>query len=321
MVAGNTKGLLVLAFIGVFTAVSVATYLGRSPAYERAAQEALADLERSDVQAASRVKQALAAYDSGDSDTAIRAIEKAVALRPRDRALSDILERWRREASVHNSYVERPAEHFRILYEGGTDQSIGDRVARVLEDGYTRIGKTLNSYPSGTTTVILYTNREFQDVTRSPAWATGRYDGRIRVAVGNALQSPYELDRIVTHELVHAIVASAAPRGVPAWLNEGLAAYLESTDRSWAAATLRGATPLSLETLITGFSGLDEQNAIVAYAESAIAAEILCTRLGSDIARFLQLVGNGSSVDQALLEFQVQPNAFQAEWRRRVGLQ
>lgn len=260
------------------------------------------------------------AYESGDGSLAIRSIEKASALRPRDSRLTDMLERWRHESSVHNSYLEKPAGHFRILYEGGAQQSIGDRVARVLEGGYASIGRTLNSYPSETLTVILYTDREFQDVTRSPSWATGGYDGRIRVAVGGTLR-PGDLDRVVTHELVHAIVASAAPRRVPAWLNEGLATYLESSDRSWVPGVLHNANAVvPLADLATGFSGLDEQQALVAYAESAVAAEILCAKLGSNIAGFLQMVGTGRSVDDALLAFQVQPDAFHSEWRRRVGL-
>jgi hypothetical protein len=228
----------------------------------------------------------------------------------------------RREGAVlHRSYIEKTSGHFRILYEGGTQQRIGDRVARVLEREYGRIGKTLNSYPAETLTVILYTNQEFQDVTRSPAWAAGHYDGRIRVAVGGALDSPEALDRIVTHELVHAFVASAAPRRVPAWLNEGLAAYLETTDQSWSAGVIRNAaTIVPLERLVEGFGGLDEQAALVAYAESATAAEILCAQLGPNIGSFLKLVGNGLAVDQALLEFQVQPDRFHAEWRRRVRL-
>jgi tetratricopeptide (TPR) repeat protein len=260
------------------------------------------------------------AYESGDSDLAIRSVERASALRPRDGRLAELLDRWRHESSVHHSYIEKPAGHFRILYEGSTQQSIGDRVARVLESGYTNIGRTLNSYPSETLTVILYTNREFQDITRSPSWATGGYDGRIRVAVGGALRQT-DLDRVVTHELVHAIVASAAPRRVPAWLNEGLATYLESSDRSWVPEVIRKAgTVVPLEDLANGFSGLDEQGALVAYAESAVAAEILCAKLGRNIGTFLKMVGNGSSVDDALLAFQVQPNAFHSEWRRRVGL-
>ena len=260
------------------------------------------------------------AYERGDSDLAIRSMETASALRPRDGGLTELLGRWRRESSVHNSYVERPAEHFRLLYEGGTQQGIGDRVARVLEREYGRIGKTLNSFPTETTTVILYTNREFHDITRSPSWATGNYDGRIRIAVGGTLPSR-DLDRLVTHELVHAIVASAVVRRVPAWLNEGLASYLESSDHAWARDVLRNATTIvPLDNLVHGFSGLDEQGALVAYAESATAAEILCAQLGAKIGAFLQIVGNGDSVDEALLEFQIQPNAFHSEWRRRVGL-
>jgi hypothetical protein len=70
---------------------------------------------------------------------------------------------------------------------------------------------------------------------------------------------------------------------------------------------------------VHGFSGFDEQGALVAYAESAIAAEILCAQIGRNIGAFLRLAGNGQAVDQALLEFQVQPNAFHSDWRRRVG--
>jgi hypothetical protein len=97
---------------------------------------------------------------------------KGFGAAPRDRRLTELLERWRHESKVHDSYVERPAEHFRSVR--GHQQMIGDRVARVLEAEYQRIGRTLNSYPSETLTVILYTNREFQDITRSPSWAAGR---------------------------------------------------------------------------------------------------------------------------------------------------
>jgi tetratricopeptide (TPR) repeat protein len=301
-----------------FGAGSAAYALGRTDA-------ALASLRRA-VELDPEYADALAllgqvAYERGDSDLAIRSLQKASSLRPRDRRVADLLDRWQRESSVHNSYVEKPIQHFRILYEGGAQQSIGDRVAGVLEDQYQRIGRALNSYPSEAVTVILYTNVEFHDITRSPSWSAGGYDGRIRVAVGGALDAPYALDRVVTHEFVHAVVASAAPRRIPAWLNEGLATHLESNDHMWVTEALRKAPAIvPLENLVQGFGGLDEQSALVAYAESETAADILCSQLGSNIGAFLQLVGNGRSVDDALMEFQVQPNAFHSEWRRRVGM-
>jgi tetratricopeptide (TPR) repeat protein len=366
----SVKGVLLIAFVVVFSALAVATVLTRRPARELSAPEAWAAFDKQEFDRAASLfaaalkerprdpalhfgaasaargsgnpRAALAslrtaieldpdfpeahamlgqiAYERGDTDLAIRSLEKAAALRPRDRSIGELLDRWRRESSVHGSYLEKPAEHFRILYEGGTQHSIGDRVAQVLEREYPRIGRTLNSFPREPVTVILYSNREYHDITRSPSWSTGSYDGRIRVAIGGAVPSR-ELDRLVTHELVHAFVASAASRRIPTWLNEGLATYLEGSDASWTGPVLHNAaTIVPLDALIQGFNGLDEQTALVAYAESRVAAEILCSQLGANIGAFLQMVGDGRSVDDALLEFQVQPNAFHAEWRRRVGL-
>jgi tetratricopeptide (TPR) repeat protein len=292
--------------------------LGRADAALSALKQAV-ELEPKFVEALTALAQV--AYIGGDIDLAIRSLEKASTLNPRDGRLVQQLERWRRESSVHNGLAERAGVRFRILYEGTTQQAIGDRVAGVLENAYWRIGKTLNSYPSETLTVILYTNRQFQDITRAPAWAGGNFDGRIRVAVGGALRTPAALDRVVTHELVHAIVASAAPRNVPVWINEGLASHLESSDHTWARAVIRAAgSVFPLDDLAGGFAGLDGRSALVAYAESEIAAGILCEKLGPNLGVFLQMMGNGDTLDQTLLAFNVPPESFHAEWRRRVGL-
>src|SRR5687768_17815699 len=56
------------------------------------------------------------------------------------------------------------------------------------------------SYPSVALDVILYSNKQFQDITRAPAWAGGGYDGRIRLPIGGALKSPQVLDRVRSEE-------------------------------------------------------------------------------------------------------------------------
>jgi len=53
---------------------------------------------------------------------------------------------------------------------------------------------------------------ELREIGRLVANA-GYDDGRIRIAVGGTLPSR-DLDRIVTHELVHALVAGAATTNV-----------------------------------------------------------------------------------------------------------
>ncbi len=261
------------------------------------------------------------AYQAADLPLAVSTLEKAAAVAPRDRTIAQQLERWRSEAALHNRFEARATARFTVLFEGAEEKVIGERVASILEAAYWRIGKSTNTYPSQTLNVILYTNRQFQDITRAPAWAGGGYDGRIRLPVGGALRSPKTLERVVTHEFVHAVIHDAAGASVPAWVNEGLASYMESTDRIWVQQVLRRADGrISMEDLTEGFGQFDGGTALVAYAESLIAGQILCERLGGNLGPFLQLLGRGHTVDQALSTHNVPPEQFYTEWRRRIGM-
>lgn len=301
-----------------FGAGWAAYVLGRHDASISALKRAL-EYNPSFVQAAALL--GTVAYASSDLDLAVRSMEKAASLAPNDRRIRQQLEQWRKESALHSSFDQRTGVRFTVLFEGVEQQALGERVARVLESSYWAIGKTLNSYPGETLTVVLYTNKQFQDITRAPAWAGGGFDGRIRLAVGGAMRTPAALDRVVRHELVHAMIAHAAPRNVPAWVHEGLASVLEGTDRLWVRRTLAGTSEVfPLEDLTTGFGHLDGREALVAYAESALAAEILVERLGPNLGVFLQMIGNGHTPDQALGTLNVRPEAFHAEWRKRIGL-
>jgi tetratricopeptide repeat protein/peptidase MA superfamily protein len=292
--------------------------LGRYDAATWALKRAL-EYDSSFVQAAALL--GVVAYANSDLDLAIRSMEKAAALAPNDPRIRRQLEEWRKESAVHGGLNERTTVRFRVLYEGTKQQAIGDRVSSVLESAYWTIGKQLNSYPAEALTVILYTNRQFQDITRAPAWAGGEYDGRIRLPVSGALRTPTTLDRVVRHELVHAMIAYVAPRNIPTWVNEGLASVLESSERTWVKKALAQTSEVfALEDLSDGFDHLNGAEALVAYAESAMAAEILCERLGPNLGVFVQMLGSGHTPDQALSTLNVRPEAFHAEWRKRIGV-
>jgi hypothetical protein len=261
------------------------------------------------------------AYGAADLDLAVKSLEKAVALAPRDRELADYLQRWRNESSLHRSFASTPGVRFNVLFEGPAQKAIGDRVSAVLESAYWSVGKQMDIYPGAALEVILYSNKQFRDITRAPAWAGGGYDGRIRLPIGGALKTPQMLDRVVIHEYVHSVVRTAAATGVPTWVNEGLASYLEPGDKSWVTKTLNAAPErIPLEELEDGFGDFDGDTALLAYAESHVAGQLLVERLSPYVGAFLQLLGNGHTVDQALSRHGVQPDAFRAEWRRRIGM-
>ena len=260
------------------------------------------------------------AYNAADLDLAVKSLEKAVALAPRDRGLSAQLERWRKESSLHSSFTAASTVRFNVLFEGATQKAIGDRVSKVLESAYWSIGKQIDIYPSVALEVILYSNKQFHDITRAPAWAGGGYDGRIRLPIAGALKSPQALDRVVVHEYVHSVVRTAGGDQVPAWINEGLASHLEPGDKTWVARALKvSSARIPLEDLVEGFGGFDGDTALLAYAESQVAGQLLVERLSPYVGAFLQLLGNGYTVDQALSRHGVPPEEFYAEWRKRVG--
>ena len=243
------------------------------------------------------------AYQSADLDLAVSSLEKAAAIAPQDRALAQRLDQWRREAALHNRFEMRSTERFKVSFEGAAEKAIGDRIAVILESAYWRIGKAMSTYPSETLNVILYTNRQFQDITRAPAWAGGGYDGRIRLPVNGALRSPKTLERVVTHEFVHAVIHNAAGESVPTWVNEGLASYLESSDRALGRRTrFVGRTDASTSRILSNGFGQFDSAIRPSLPTRKAWLPVSCSANGSarTLGPFLQMLGNGHTVDQAL---------------------
>jgi len=257
------------------------------------------------------------AYAQGDLDLAIKSYERALQIQPGNRSAYKQLEDWKKEAELHSGFTTRPGVRFNILFEGPEQQVIAARVSNALEAAYARVGSSLGVYPPETITAILYSREQFRDVTKSPPWAAGAYDGRIRIPVLGSLRTPGELDRVVTHEYVHAALRSLAPRGLPFWLNEGLATYFEPVDHAWLEQRLRTArTTIPMSELEQSFGRLDGADALLAYAQGFTAARMLAHRLGSNFPVFLQYVGNGTSLEQALLLFNITDADVQHTWRR-----
>jgi Tetratricopeptide repeat/Peptidase MA superfamily len=244
-------------------------------------------------------------YRKGDVDGAIQVYEQALTRGPGDAMIASRLDAWRHEAELHGRFNQRLGDHFTVLFEGPAEEAIAARTVELLEAAYWRIGTAIGTFPNEPITVILYTQEQFKDITRSPSWAAGAYDGRIRVPMRGALQNPRELDRILCHEFTHALVHGVAPRGVPQWLNEGLALLFEPS-RTPAAdnAPLRAPGPagavVPLTRLEDSFEGLSDDEARRAYVESGDAVQALVAQSGMPaILNLLQNLGTGMRFDDA----------------------
>jgi tetratricopeptide (TPR) repeat protein len=261
-------------------------------------------------------------YRQGDLTLAIKTYEQALAMSPGSVDLRERLATWRSEATVHDSLVAFRDDRFTILFSGPANRVLAERATTVLRDAFWRIGQTLGSYPSNPINVVLYTDKQFRDITGAPEWAGAGYDGQIRMPVAGATQNLREFDRILTHELTHAMLHSIAARNVPDWLNEGLAMHFEGNDATasekWLASA-RAFVPLA--SLQAGFTGLTSQQADVAYEMSAFATSALLVRIGAGNLRFLlQDLDRGSTLDTAIQRFGLTMAEFEAQLAKRVGV-
>ena len=240
-------------------------------------------------------------YRGGDLVGAIGLYERVVADAPADARTRDTLDRWHREAALHDRLRQSLNDRFTVSFEGPAEAPLAAQALESLDRAYWRIGQALSTYPTRPVSVVLYTTEQFRDITRSPAWAAGAYDGTIRVPLRGALENAKELDRVLAHELTHALIHTLAARNVPTWLNEGLAAAFEADDLEWAQERVREAPqPMQLDTLRTSFGRLSGAQAQLAYATSALAVRQMLDQVGGlGIANLLRDLGAGVGFEAA----------------------
>ena len=239
----------------------------------------------------------------GDLQGAIREYETVVTEVPGDAGARETLDRWKREFDLHERMRLAVGDHFTVSFEGPEDARLAEQALSSLDRAFWRVCDVFATYPVDSIRVVRYTTEQFRDVTRSPQWAAGAYDGTIRVPMRGALDNDKELDRVLSHEFVHALVRTMATSGVPTWLNEGLAAALESDNLAWAETRVGKARSVpTLGDLQTTFGKLNGDQAQVAYATSAIAAQRLIDAAGgAAIANLLRDLGAGQDFETAFL--------------------
>jgi Tfp pilus assembly protein PilF len=239
-------------------------------------------------------------YKNSDIAGAIQVYEAALPYAPDDKTLNARLETLRREAALHDRFFASHGSRFTVLFEGPADEALAAHAIEVLEAGYWRIATALAAYPDNIITVVLYTQEQFRDITRSPQWAAGAYDGRIRIPVRGSETQMRELERVLVHELAHAFVQSIAPRGIPVWLHEGLAVTFEPDASSTSMPLPSPEARIPLERLAGSFAALSTAEARVAYAHSAAMVRAMFELGGpSAVGTMLQDIARGAPFAEA----------------------
>lgn len=279
------------------SAAHAASLLGRQSDAERWLERAL-QIEPAFTPASLLLGQVL--VKQGRLLDAVAVLERAAVRAPADVRVMSQLEAWREEARSQSRLFESRSTHFAVLFDGPADARVARTAIDVLEHAYYRVGAVMLAYPPSTT-VVLSSRQQFRDVTRSPAWAGGVFDGRIRLPAEGALERPDEFRRVLEHEFVHVVVSTLAGAGVPRWLHEGLAMTLEPGGGAWGLELLtRTSQRVDVFHLLSGFEHLGAHEASLAYAQSVSAVKAMVARAGMPaVVGLLRRVGEGETFPAA----------------------
>jgi Peptidase MA superfamily/Tetratricopeptide repeat len=243
-------------------------------------------------------------YKSDHNREAMAALRKSLQLRPDERT-RELLDRIERESRTEADFRQQESSHFTLRYEGSqTPDALRVQVLEALEGGYRELANDLGAAPKNIF-VSLYADEAFFDVTHAAAWTAALNDGKIRIPISGVRSVTAEMVQVLRHELTHSFVAQITHGRAPGWLNEGIA-ELEQGITTGAigprlAALYASGHEVPLNQLEGEFQGYSSAEASVAYAESLAAVEYIRSAYGmSDLARLLQRLGEGQSVESAL---------------------
>jgi tetratricopeptide (TPR) repeat protein len=278
-----------------------AEFLQRHDLEARALLEEALDLDPKLTRARAQLAQLM--KRQGDLNEAIRLYELVAVEVPDDEGVRDTLDRWKRERELHERMRLEVGDHFTVSFEGEEDAAMAAQALASLDRAFWRVCDVFSAYPPRSIPVVLYSGEQFRDITRSPQWAAAAFDGTIRVPMRGAGEKGEDLDRVLSHEFTHALIRSLATRGLPTWLNEGLASALESDSLEWAEGKVAKAKQLpSLAALTPAFSKMSGDEAQIAYAMSALAAKrLLDDAGGAAVANLLRDLDDGVDFEQAFL--------------------
>ena len=180
-------------------------------------------------------------------------------------------------------------------------------ICRLIYRTYSELGEMLGYYPASPVSIsIENTNNRATSQHSMPRWASGCYDGGIRLAYCAAGEPVLSiLYALLRHEWVHLLIHHLAHGRCPVWLNEGLAQSIArpmfQAERLDLQQTAQMERLLPFAVLNKPFNQLPTKYRKLAYIQSTAVAEFLIQQFGfPKIRKLLHQLGNGTPIEIAI---------------------
>jgi len=211
------------------------------------------------------------------------------------------------------------SDRFLIRYEGLAASGAAFDVLSILDEAYYDIGNDLGYFPEKSIEVIIYTSKKHELPSVMPDWATGLYDGRIHLKIGDIKKGRKHLKYIVYHEYTHALLRQWVKQDIPIWLNEGLATYegFISGEYTWKVSLK--CKYFSLAELNRPFYKLQKtEDALCAYRLCKEIISYLVKQYGKyRLKKLLAALSEGKDIDSAFSSvYYMNLSQFEKKWKQ-----
>lgn len=173
---------------------------------------------------------------SGDEDSAHKALESAHQLDPFNLRTTNYLKLLDKMAS----YARKETDHFVVIYDPHTDPVIPEYFSDYLESVQSQVSAAFNYTPTVKTYIEVFPTHEMFSVrTTGSTWlptvgaSTGRVIALVAPRVGKATMGTYNWARVLRHEYTHTVTLGATDNRITHWFTEGLAVYEEQSPVPW----------------------------------------------------------------------------------------
>lgn len=236
---------------------------------------------------------------------AVRALKRSQELQPNP-SIEALLAKAGRELQAESSFTEEATSHFKLRFEGGSAPAVLRRqILETLESDFNDLVRELNFSPRETISVVLYTDKQFFDVTQAPSWSGALNDGKMRLPINGVAAVDTEFARVLKHELTHSFITQLSRGRCPTWLHEGVAQLMEprsiSADGRGLASLYLAGYNIPLNQLEGSFARFSGDKAGIAYLESLLSVEYIRDTYGmADVAMILKRLGEGQSTESSM---------------------
>lgn len=215
-----------------------------------------------------------------------------------------------------------------LLWYNG-NRSFADALMTSAQQGMRKIAQDIGAETQGQVRIYIYASaQDMQSSQLFPQqWEGGvTFEGYDVIAIGVPTSQLSYGQGAVPHELTHWVtghlVFNSYGAGLPTWLDEGLATYIQDEqDSNWLNTAIQQNKLISVRTLSSPFSAIAEE-AYISYAESHSIVSYLIKTYGKDkMLQLLNVFHQGSGYDDALKKvYGFDQDGLNKLWLQSIGV-